>query len=305
MCGHERVVKIPIVCDWMSLLPVMNNCARPNAHLTASLDCQRLCGLCTFSNWEKCGLWRSKPLTEFHRLTTSSLWGDQHLFAATPDCCFWEPLHCNTRCLSNWFGYICIHLSASLREQVHDLLENLCKSFVLESGFTIKQVCLLSLLSLFSHSHLSQAKAFYTAGGVEKVATILDDGPLAEISVSVIQSLLWFFDFVHWRSSHENFEHEYNSTRGRLLGALAQTDIALSICWHYLTNHTAEDYRNWGPLFFLLGEGSEASHARDNRAKWPQLRGREAGCDVRNTWAVIMRNHAALRALQREGIVQT
>ena len=88
--------------DWMSLLPVMNNCNQPSASLKNRKEVQRICGLCHFSTSHKAGFWKRNPRAEFPRVTAeSSIWADfVHLFGALPSCIVWEPLHTHTLAVS-------------------------------------------------------------------------------------------------------------------------------------------------------------------------------------------------------------
>ena len=171
-----------------------------------------------------------------------------------------------------------------------------------------KQFVLLSTLSHYLTLTLShQTKEFYERGGPAAVADIVRKYSLTEVpadgTVNVFSALVFFWEFIH-RSELATPDHllQFANKRNQLLLALAQTNIAITPAIHYLTNHLIEDYNTWGPLFFLLGEGSEAAHARDNRMKAPTLKGRESDHDAWNTWALLLRNLCALRSLIRSGI---
>lgn len=137
-----------------------------------------------------------------------------------------------------------------------------------------------------------------------KFVVVPDTGtvPLSTIVTDVFTSLRFFWSFIHMKDVPQCVIVQFNPMRELLLLALAKTDIVFANCWHYLSNHLLEDFENWGPMFFLLGEGNEASHALHNRMKVTTLKERQSENDAWNTWSVIMRNFAALRSLVRGNI---
>lgn len=297
----------------MALIAVMNNCAEPSASIRKSTDVVRLCGLCAFNTLNKSSYWKNAPLTEFRRCTAQgALWTSEVLFGATPDCCVWEPLHLLTRCVSNWLTYIHAPLSASAGEDLIELIERYCKDFNITSGLTIKTVIIILIKPHYKISlTLSlQMKLFFNSTAVDEICSFLSDlgvsdgMPEVEITARVLDDLGWFWAFIHSKDAKvDDIVADFTAHRTSLLLALAQTDIVFAPSWHYLTNHLWEDFVNWGPLYFLLGEGSEASHARDGRLKQLMLKGREADTDTWNSWSLLLRNLLSLHSLMRSGIL--
>lgn len=130
---------------------------------------------------------------------------------------------------------------------------------------------------------------------------MFDGQPHAEVSVRVLDALSWFWSWTHRRVREQDDEAGYRAAQAKLLSALSEMSMTFQVCLHYLTNHLWEDYVEYGPLFFLTGEAGEASHARDNRMKWPTLRGREYSGDSWNTWACMLRNLLAIHSLRVAG----
>ena len=115
----------------------------------------------------------------------------------------------------------------------------------------------------------------------------------------VFRSVNWFWEFIHKTKATAGDAGVYEFHRFQFLDALSQTDITFVPCFHYMTNHLWEDFLNFGPMYFQIGEGTEASHARDNRMRRPTLKGRISENDSWTTWACMMRNYLALQAMVR------
>lgn len=147
MQGKPRVVKVPLVMDWISLIAVMNNCAQPNATVSRGGD-QPLCGLCHFTTVHKAGFWKLNAHEKFNRYTAdSAIWGlRQHLFGATPETCVWEPLHCHTRCLDNVIHFF--HRSAPSKGRFEELMGRFHPGWKETTSLTIKTVSFLDLCQL-------------------------------------------------------------------------------------------------------------------------------------------------------------
>jgi hypothetical protein len=117
----------------------------------------------------------------------------------------------------------------------------------------------------------------------------------------LFNSLSWFFGFVHAKDQGEVDPTQYEQARSVLLGCMAAVQADLTMALHYLTNHMWEDFLNWGPLYFLLCEAYEASHARDRGVSAATCRGAEGASHTWNSWAVMLRNNCAKLFLTRNG----
>ena len=119
---------------------------------------------------------------------------------------------------------------------------------------------------------------FYYGNDMDKIEEFLMDCINANINVDshaqtlimciadTFHSLCWFWSFIHKETAMDD-EAVYKFHRGCLLDTLCEMSVVMNSSWHNFTNHLIEDFKNWDPLYFLLGEGSEASHTRDNHMK--------------------------------------
>lgn len=153
-------------------------------------------------------------------------------------------------------------------------------------------------------------KEFYAKDGVNKLLELLHadsvsaaDTAHAAMAAQALASLEWFWAFIHQDRIQVGDETVFEYQRSRLLNALSETNITFVLCFHYLTNHLIEDYHNFGPLYFLIGEGAEAAHAAHNRMRRPTLRGRQTESDTWNSFACMLRNLLALHNLVSRGLL--
>ena len=149
---------------------------------------------------------------------------------------------------------------------------------------------------------IKTVKAFYMAAGVCNIVALFHGTPHAEMVTNVLDAMEWFWGFIHNKEIRDDDAREYQRARSQLLDGLSKTDIIFVGCLHYLTNHLWEDYLEYGAMYFLLGEAPEASHARDNRMKWPTLKGRISEYDAKNTWNCMMTNLCAIHSMILHGV---
>ena len=294
--GCTLPLEFPVITDWMSLLPVMNNCSLPNATVHADGVNPVICGLCGWSAHDKTAGWREdgQLLREFPRHAADAReWTDApHLYAARPSDCVWEYTHLQTRALDTWINlYLlpqCGRLRADFSGEYHELTGSKWKTGK-------KLIC-------------KETKAFYGNDGWKHVRQWLhargdEFATLERNCIETGRALTWFWKFTHGKQTAEFSHADYIDSRTRLINSWAATGIAtFPPCFHYLTNHVWEDASRWGPLYWLVGEAGEAAHARDNRMKWGTLRGRKkTAYDRCNTWSMMLRNFYTLKGLVQDG----
>lgn len=162
------------------------------------------------------------------------------------------------------------------------------------------------------YSQIQQTKAYYQKDldrDIQQclaVFAVLPDtsADMADISnnlSALIGHLRFFWEWLQDRN--RPLWKTFFDLRNEFLHCLIVANISnLVPCFHYLTNHTWEDYLSWGSLKTLVAEAGEASHARDNRRRWGTCRGRTSGRDTFNTWAIMLRNFYAAKELERTGV---
>jgi hypothetical protein len=214
--GTRRLpVAMPVAADWMSLIPVMNNCALPNATPSPSTGTNSvICGLCGFTALDKVSSWKSM-IDKFwlRSAATDVRWaGVEHLFAATPEKVVWEPLHCHTRCLDTFLKFLIGNLAAAQTRQLATILHPAHENYSATASLTINSVSFLRLLFPLCPPHL-----FVTR---RNSSTLLDSpdgckiGPqTSEKSMCQAQSATLHFESWHCRSSPLSSTSGHSSTR--------------------------------------------------------------------------------------------
>ena len=120
-----------------------------------------------------------------------------------------------------------------------------------------------------------------------------------------MNSLQWYWGLIHLRSPVPGgISERHQRARQQLLWGFAFLQLKMTPAAHYLTNHLFEDYERFVPLFFLMCEGGEASHARDKRRKNPTCRSRISRHDALNTWGYLLRNFYALKTMMMFGLAE-
>lgn len=78
-------------------------------------------------------------------------------------------------------------------------------------------------------------------------------------------ALRWFWTFVTSKEPIANAWDKFWTARTHYIQMCRAVQLKLIGCQHYITNHLYEDYTTWGPLWYLMCEGSEANHAISKR----------------------------------------
>lgn len=137
----------------MSLIPVMNNCALPNATPSPTTGMNPpICGLCGFTAMHKTGLWKTKIDEVWKRWKpTDTAWSSvPHLFAATPQKVIWEPLHCHCRCLDTVFKFFLSYVSGEAASEFATILHRAQEKYSATASLTINSVRFPTLFFFFS-----------------------------------------------------------------------------------------------------------------------------------------------------------
>ena len=287
--GRVLEVAVPILGDWMSLLPIMNNCDLPSAHPLANGDDPCICGLCGWASSMK-KLTLDGSGAELYKVwSTYSLDAPEwlivpHLFGAGPQDIIWEPLHLINRATD----IVLKHAGQFLPSSTFGTLYHDVTGSIYKDG--------RSLI-------LKDTKAFYAVNGWDTVIrTLAARGGEAAEAARLFDGVSAGFRYF-WRLIHSNYDdaftqEEYWERRSAFLTSLRRLRLPVfTPALHYLTNHLWENYQKWGALEYFIGEAGEASHARDNRMKWPTLRGRRCNGDPCNSWCLMLRNFYSLKTL--------
>jgi len=126
---------------------------------------------------------------------------------------------------------------------------------------------------------------------------------LSEVVRMGISALHWFFEFGGRKEIKGNEEEMYIHARRHYLNMIYVTQKRLIPCQHYITNHLIEDWRNYGPLGFLLCEGSEACHSQDRHWSRFTMNGMPRRRGGKNSWNSVLTNRCCLLSLCRSGVI--
>ena len=126
--------------------------------------------------------------------------------------------------------------------------------------------------------------------------------PFHQVTEHLFEAIRFFFSFIHLKEVPQGELDAFRGWRKVLLDYFATSQsFKMPPCIHYLCEHLLEDVKNFGPLYYLLCEGAEAAHARDNKDRRATMKRCFTAKMKWNTWACMLRNFYARLSLMSSG----
>ena len=289
---------MPIIADRKSLSAMLGNCAAPNARPTPWLPDRVICGWCRFTTYDKKLWWKSQRPLDLWPRSAPELWNLLlHPWPVeTSADVVWGPLHVWNR----WFCKILELLVTATDDgwpgapQLQNLVAATIPKWAPNVPLQIKKS-----KDLMKNDFTIVAAALFVSFDDQIMPDPVGGQPsgisVRKVANDLLATNQFFYDFIH---SKIMVDHErFTAQRLRALTALKLLKAVQTPAVHYILNHLIEDQQNFGPLFYLLDEMSEAAHARDRSLRAPCARGAATDDSKRNSWNTLLTQQCAARKI--------
>ena len=140
--------------------------------------------------------------------------------------------------------------------------------------------------------------------GISLTLPTMDGGGIPMTAAAAMRlvfiGLQWLWVFVHKPKLEPVDLSTFDHHRDNLIGVFSALEWIQNVSAHYVFWHMMEDVHTWGPLYWLLEEGPEASHQYAHRMGINSTRGRHVVTE-KNSWEILCRRTAAAASLTATG----